>query len=155
MFELLARLTEHVVPILIVQTSRTVEEHETNLANGASRVSRSKHLPRRIRGVIEGSAEDDKADAIDLVPFEVFELHGADKLAWTETATPESMAAFAMIGVIGEGLGLRWGGRWTQPHDPGHLEWLFPGERYRDIPTTSAAYAAHGMPQATERTLIA
>ena len=145
-FALLARLTEGGVPVLIVQTSRTLEEHETNLANGTSRVSRSKHLPRRLRGLISGSAEDDKADAIDLVPFEVFQLHGADKLAWSETATPEALAAFAAIGVIGEGLGLRWGGRWRSPHDPGHVEWLFAGERYADIPSTSAAFVNHGLP---------
>jgi hypothetical protein len=25
--------------------------------------------------------------------------------------------------VIGEQLGLRWGGRWRHPYDPGHFEW--------------------------------
>lgn len=27
------------------------------------------------------------------------------------------------IGVVGERLGLRWGGRWRKPYDPGHFEW--------------------------------
>jgi hypothetical protein len=27
------------------------------------------------------------------------------------------------VGVIGEKLGLRWGGRWRKPYDPGHFEW--------------------------------
>jgi hypothetical protein len=27
------------------------------------------------------------------------------------------------IGVAGEKLGLRWGGRWRDPYDPGHFEW--------------------------------
>jgi hypothetical protein len=27
------------------------------------------------------------------------------------------------IGVEGEKLGLRWGGRWRKPYDPGHFEW--------------------------------
>ena len=27
------------------------------------------------------------------------------------------------IGVIGEKLGLRWGGRWRAPYDPAHFEW--------------------------------
>lgn len=27
------------------------------------------------------------------------------------------------IGVVGEQLGLRWGGRWRNPYDPGHFEW--------------------------------
>lgn len=30
------------------------------------------------------------------------------------------------IGVIGESLGLRWGGRWKSPYDPGHFEWSGP-----------------------------
>jgi len=27
------------------------------------------------------------------------------------------------IGAVGERLGLRWGGRWRRPYDPGHFEW--------------------------------
>jgi hypothetical protein len=27
------------------------------------------------------------------------------------------------IGMLGERLGLRWGGRWRVPYDPGHFEW--------------------------------
>ncbi len=27
------------------------------------------------------------------------------------------------IGAVGEKLGLRWGGRWRHPYDPGHFEW--------------------------------
>ena len=27
------------------------------------------------------------------------------------------------IGAVGEKLGLRWGGRWRKPYDPGHFEW--------------------------------
>jgi hypothetical protein len=27
------------------------------------------------------------------------------------------------VGTIGERLGLRWGGRWNNPYDPGHFEW--------------------------------
>lgn len=27
------------------------------------------------------------------------------------------------VGVIGEKLGLRWGGRWKKPYDPAHFEW--------------------------------
>jgi hypothetical protein len=27
------------------------------------------------------------------------------------------------IGAVGEQLGLRWGGRWRNPYDPGHFEW--------------------------------
>jgi hypothetical protein len=27
------------------------------------------------------------------------------------------------VGLVGEKLGLRWGGRWRYPYDPGHFEW--------------------------------
>lgn len=142
--ELLARLVERGVHVLIVQTSRTLAEHQQNLANGTSATAHSKHLPRRLRGLIVGTADDDKADAMDLCPFEVWQIAGPDKLQWSE-ATPEGKAAFEAIRDIAESLGLRSGGRWVRPHDPGHVEWLFAGERYRDIPITSAAWLQHGV----------
>jgi hypothetical protein len=40
-------------------------------------------------------------------------------------AVPEwdNVALWKKIGVIGEKLGLRWGGRWRAPYDPAHFEW--------------------------------
>jgi hypothetical protein len=35
----------------------------------------------------------------------------------------DNMALWRKIGFIGERLGLRWGGRWRDPYDPGHFEW--------------------------------
>lgn len=32
-------------------------------------------------------------------------------------------ALWKKVGTIGERLGLRWGGRWRHPFDPGHFEW--------------------------------
>lgn len=32
-------------------------------------------------------------------------------------------ALWKKVGAIGERLGLRWGGRWRHPFDPGHFEW--------------------------------
>jgi hypothetical protein len=49
--------------------------------------------------------------AVDLVPI-------VDSVAmWDKTAL------WKKIGVTGEKLGLRWGGRWKKPYDPGHFEW--------------------------------
>lgn len=120
--ELLARLVERGVPVLIVQTARTMAEHQANLKSGASRTALSKHLPRKLRGLVAGTDNDDKADAIDLCPYETYQLCGPDKLAWNDRASVEAIHAFAVIGEVGESLGLRWGGRWHDPHDPGHLE---------------------------------
>jgi hypothetical protein len=49
--------------------------------------------------------------AIDVVPIvdSVAEWHNA--------------ALWKKVGTVGERLGLRWGGRWRHPYDPGHFEW--------------------------------
>jgi hypothetical protein len=49
--------------------------------------------------------------AVDLVPV-------VDSVAiW------DNIALWKKVGVAGEKLGLRWGGRWKKPYDPGHFEW--------------------------------
>jgi len=49
--------------------------------------------------------------AVDLVPIVDSVAVWDDKILWKR------------IGVVGEQLGLRWGGRWKKPYDPGHFEW--------------------------------
>ena len=137
--EVLARLVERQIAVLIVQTSRTVSEQQANLINGTSHLRLSKHLPRKLRHLRTGGPDDEKADAIDLCPYALYQLHGPRKLAWSAIDP-----AWRVIGDVGELLGLRWGGRWTCA-DLGHLEWLFPEERYADIPTSSAAWVHHGI----------
>lgn len=107
--ELLARLTEAGIPVLIVDTLRTPAEHAINLANGTSKAKHSKHLD---------------GDAIDVCPYETFSRTGPDKLQW-DTTDP----VWKDIGAIGEALGLRWGGRFKPLNaigvgwDPGHFEY--------------------------------
>jgi len=49
--------------------------------------------------------------AIDVVPI-------VDSVAvW------DNVALWRKVGTTGEKLGLRWGGRWRKPYDPGHFEW--------------------------------
>ena len=124
--ELLAQLTERGIAVRIVQTARTLEEHHANLTSGASTTALSKHLPRRLRGFPATDPDLDKVDAIDVCPYELYQLVGPDKLQWSDRASPQAQAAFAVIGEVGERLGLRWGGRWVRPHDPGHLELVLP-----------------------------
>jgi peptidoglycan L-alanyl-D-glutamate endopeptidase CwlK len=99
--ELLARLTEAGIPVLVVDTLRTPAEHAANLAKGVSWTTRSKHL--------DGLA-------IDICPYETYALAGPDKLQW-DSGNP----IWNRIGLIGEALGLRWGGRW-KVRDVGHFE---------------------------------
>lgn len=127
-YEWIARVTARGVCVLVVQTSRTVEEHQVNLAAGTSGTSRSLHLPRSLRAStlldftpLDREGDWQKADALDLAPYEQYFLHGPDKLRWT-TAD----AAWGVIGEECERVGLRWGGRWRTPFDPGHGELILP-----------------------------
>lgn len=108
--ELLARFVEAGIPVLIVDTLRTPEEHAANLAKGVSWTKHSKHLD---------------GDAIDVVPFETFQRSGPDKLNW-DTSIPE----FERMAQIGRALGLRCGYDWKQK-DAGHFEYVAapPAER--------------------------
>lgn len=103
--ELVARCVEAGLAVVIVDTRRTPAEHAANLAKGVSWTPHSKHLD---------------GDAIDLVPYAVYDAHGPDKLLW-DAGDP----IWQKLGAIGEGLGLRWGGRWKQ-RDMGHFEYVAP-----------------------------
>ncbi len=35
----------------------------------------------------------------------------------------DNIKLWRKVGALGEQLGLRWGGRWRNPYDPGHFEW--------------------------------
>lgn len=99
--ELLARLTEAGIAVMIIDTLRTPAEHRANLEKGVSWTLNSKHL---------------SGNAIDICPYSQYDLHGPDKLAW-DAGDP----VWQKIGMIGESLSLRWGGRWQQK-DMGHFE---------------------------------
>jgi hypothetical protein len=49
--------------------------------------------------------------AVDVVPI----VNGV--------AVWDNLQLWRKVGVTGEKLGLRWGGRWKKPYDPGHFEW--------------------------------
>ncbi|MEK9722471.1 MAG: M15 family metallopeptidase [Rhodospirillaceae bacterium] len=106
--ELLARTVEAGIPVLVVDTLRTPAEHAANLAKGVSWTVHSKHLD---------------GDAIDIVPYSQYDLHGPDKLQW-DAGDP----IWQRLGAIGERLGLRWGGRFRPPAKPdlGHFEYVAP-----------------------------
>ena len=111
-FVLLARFMEARIPVVIVNTRRTAVEQQAALARGVSWVAHSKH-------------EDGLA--IDVAPFSMYALHADNKLLW-DTNDPVWLA----LGRIGEGLGLRWGGRFKPINtlgvgkDPGHFEYVAP-----------------------------
>lgn len=58
-----------------------------------------------------GSSKHQYGLAVDVVPIV------------SDTAQWHNDQLWKKIGVMGEQLGLRWGGRWRNPYDPGHFEW--------------------------------
>ena len=99
--ELLARCAEAGLPVVIVNTRRSMAQQEEYLRRGVSWTRNSKHIT---------------GDAIDLAPYDTYSLYGPDKLRWNADDP-----VWPRIGAIGEALGLRWGGRW-KVKDLGHFE---------------------------------
>lgn len=106
--ELLARLCEAGIPCMIIDTLRTPEEQAENIRKGVSWTSNSLHL----QGL-----------AIDIAPYDLYQLNGPDKLNW-DAKNP----VWARIGAIGQSIGLKWGvwkknGQGALENvDPGHFE---------------------------------
>lgn len=85
----LAKLMEARIPVMIVDTLRTVEEQKANVAKGVSWTMNSKHLT---------------GDAIDVAPYDIYDLHGPDKAEWDDEDP-----IWQKIGPIGQSCGLTWG----------------------------------------------
>lgn len=80
--ELLARLTEAGIAVMVIDTLRTPAEHAANLAAGKSWVKRSKHLD---------------GDAIDICPYAIYDAYTARhdlSVAFAVIALPCSAAVF-------------------------------------------------------------
>lgn len=106
-FELIARLTESLIPVMIITTSRTQSEQEDAVRRGVSWTRKSKHL----HGL-----------AIDLCPYDQFQLHGPDKLKWDD-----SDPVWQRMGAVATNRlpVLVWGVRFKDGRhgDLGHFEW--------------------------------
>lgn len=103
--ELVARCIEAGIPVMIIDTVRSHEQELQKIAEGTSALRPDQHSKHEL-GL-----------AIDICPYETFALHGPDKLRWDTNDD-----VWMKLGLIGEKLGLRWGGRWKRPYDPGHFE---------------------------------
>lgn len=114
MMEMIARASEAGIPLMIINVLRTVEEQADNIAKGVSWTPNSLHLPQK---------PDGKSLAIDVCPYQQFELHGSNKLMWNADDP-----VWEQLAVIGERLGLRSGYRWKQK-DCGHMEYASMSER--------------------------
>jgi peptidoglycan L-alanyl-D-glutamate endopeptidase CwlK len=99
---LIARCVEAGIPVAIIFTGRTQEEQATLYAQG--RTAPGKIVTWTLDSLHVMKPPEFKSRAIDLCPWEQFNLHGPDKLAWNDKEP-----AWQTMGEIGEGLGLKWG----------------------------------------------
>jgi hypothetical protein len=101
--QFLAKLVEAKIPVLIITTSRTLEEQRKAVEAGTSWTMNSRHL---------------SGNAIDVVPYETYVLRGGVRLQWDDKDP-----VWQKIGAIGQALGLKWGVvRNGKRIDLGHFE---------------------------------
>lgn len=85
---------------------QVVESYRTH-----AKQSEYKGMGRKYTSSKAGRSKHQYGLAVDVVPV-------VDSVAvW------DNIALWRKIGMTGEKLGLRWGGRWRRPYDPGHFEW--------------------------------
>ena len=129
--EVLARLIEARVMVMLVCITRTPAEHTLNVAAGTSATAHSKHVPASNAACPQ--CHGTKSHAVDLCPYETWELHGSDKAQWRAGTWDKMPAEWATIVRLGKATGLRSGRDWgrsdeslrqtpPKPFDPGHLE---------------------------------
>jgi peptidoglycan L-alanyl-D-glutamate endopeptidase CwlK len=88
------------IELAVVETYRTpAKQHEYQT------------MGRQYTSSGAGKSKHQYGLAIDLVPL----VNNA--AVWDNTAL------WRKVGTVGEKLGMRWGGRWRKPYDPGHFEW--------------------------------
>lgn len=111
--EFLARTVERRIPIIIVDTLRTMEEQKANLAKGVSKTLHSKHLPNA----------QGRSEAIDIAPYDVYQLYGPDKLSWNvNDPIFKTLADLASECASRHGLTIIRGYDWPNHWDAGHFE---------------------------------
>ncbi len=98
--ELIHRCEAKGIELAIVETYRT-----------HAKQSEYKSMGKKYTRSGAGKSKHQYGLAIDVVPIVNGEPEWNNKYLWRR------------VGVVGEQLGLRWGGRWRSLYDPGHFEW--------------------------------
>lgn len=104
--EFLAKCTEAGIPLMIVFTGRTMFEQAALYAIGRTD---GQPASKQVTWTLDSKhvmspKQDGKSLAIDVCPYDQYQLHGPDKLAWNDTDP-----VWANLGQIGQSLGLKWG----------------------------------------------
>jgi hypothetical protein len=98
--QLIAKCKKQGIELAVVETYRTHAKQNEYRSMG-----------RKYTNSKGGKSKHQYGLAVDVVPM-------VDGVAvW------DNLQLWRKVGVMGEKLGLRWGGRWKKPYDPGHFEW--------------------------------
>jgi hypothetical protein len=98
--ELIRQCSLKGITVAVVETFRT-----------HAKQNEYKRMGGKYTNSVGGRSKHQYGLAVDIVPM----ING--KPQW------DNQALWKKVGSVGEGLGLRWGGRWKQPYDPAHFEW--------------------------------
>lgn len=98
--ELISRARQKGIELAVVETYRT-----------RAKQMEYKTMGKKYTRTGAGASKHQYGLAVDLVPVVNGEAQWHNRALWYK------------VGLIGERLGLRWGGRWRRPYDPGHFEW--------------------------------
>lgn len=98
--ELIERARSKGIELAVVETYRT-----------RAKQLEYKSMGKKYTRTGAGASKHQYGLAVDLVPVVNGEPQWHNRALWYK------------VGVMGEKLGLRWGGRWRRPYDPGHFEW--------------------------------
>lgn len=98
--ELIAKCKAKGIELAVVEGYRT-----------RAKQSEYQNMGKKYTRTSAGKSKHQYGLAVDLVPI----VNG--KAQW------HNRALWLKVGVVGERLGLRWGGRWRKLYDPGHFEW--------------------------------
>jgi hypothetical protein len=98
--DLIIRCKSKGIELAIVETYRTHAKQNEYRSMG-----------RKYTNSTGGKSKHQYGLAVDVVPIVNGVAMWDNALLWKK------------IGLMGEKMGLRWGGRWRKPYDPGHFEW--------------------------------
>ncbi len=102
---------DKIIELIQICKSKGIELAVVETFRTRSKQNEYKSMGKKYTRSGGGSSKHQYGLAVDLVPI-------VDSVAvWDNTLL------WRKIGVAGEKLGLRWGGRWKKPYDPGHFEW--------------------------------
>jgi hypothetical protein len=102
---------DRIIQLIAMARAKGIELAVVESYRTRAKQAEYKSMGRKFTRSGAGSSKHQYGLAVDVVPI----VNG--QAEW------HNIALWRKVGVMGERLGLRWGGRWRHPYDPGHFEW--------------------------------